>query len=301
MSDSAVSEPIDVTKNTKSTSLLYFHDDEDESFGRRKKEKPLGREEMLLELKGYYDEFKAEFHKYPLVPGAMGFNNSLRSLFASASHVDVSLLEGIYFATIFSGHIDTHFIYNSLIPYIGTNESLEFIWRAANDPSIILYDLLIIRVMGTFPKYVNEYTSDLLKHLEIMMNPKRFRNVQVKRAGILSFAAMVGEANVRADIPVKDLQHYLTMYYKNFTGLFWSFIFSALYNNCWNPFDFRFVDAAVYGEKMTFLLGLVNMGNMLDTDIMISIINDEEQSHHIRSLAAYGFKPYLSTNPENVN
>lgn len=34
---------------------------------------------------------------------------------------------------------------------------------------------------------------------------------------------------------------------------------------------------------------------------MISIIVDEKEFKHVRSLAAYGFKPYLASNPEKVN
>ncbi|GLV33964.1 crossveinless d [Carabus blaptoides fortunei] len=273
LSESAVSKPIDVTKNTESVSLIYFYDAEDKTSGRQPK-KTVDPEELLNNLKGYYKDFKSDFHKYPLFPGDLGVNNSIIDMFIALSEMDADTMVDTHLEVLFTNDDEVRSVFLSLLPYIGTNVTVDLIQSSLEADA--LNDLIAIKIMATFPKYVNVYTVDLLKKMEGLMNLKQAENKHVKYAGILSFAAMVAEANVRADIPIETLEKYYRKY------------------------ETHLRDAEDYEEKMTYLLGLINMGNLLDADIMVSLITDTEQSHHIRSLAAYGFKPYLSLSSQQI-
>ncbi|GLV31872.1 crossveinless d [Carabus blaptoides fortunei] len=277
LSNSAISKPIDVTKNTESIGLIYSHDEEDPSFGRHKKETELiDSDKWLMDLYGSYKEFKTDFHKYPLIPGDMGYNNSVRAMFTSLSHIlDANVLEGTLFGPLFGDEYEMYSVFRSLIPYVGTNGTIELI-RKVLETNSLRFDPFSMQTIAIFPKYVKIYTEDLLKRMEILMDLKRSRSQQLKYTGIVCFAAMVGEAKLRAEVSDENLRDYSTKYYRHFK------------------------EAVKHEEKMIYLLGLINMGNLLNVDVMIKIINDKEESHHIRSLAAYGFKSYLSSSSENM-
>lgn len=273
LSESAIEKPIDVAKNTESTSLIYFDDTDDSTSGRKPK-KTVEPEKLLIQLKDYYKEFKADFHKYPLVPGDLGVNNSLTSMWYALSEMDEDTLDETAFGVLLFADEEVQSVFVSLLPYVGTNESLRLIQSFLESDS--LNDLIAIKLMATFPKYVNNYTAEFLKKMEVLMNLKEAENKQVKYAGILCFASLVAETNERAEIDMDIFDEYSNKYKKHFE------------------------DATDYEDKMTYLLGLINMGKVIDTNVMISIIKDKEQSHHIRSLAAYGFKPYLSVHGQEV-
>lgn len=55
-----------------------------------------------------------------------------------------------------------------------------------------------------------------------------------------------------------------------------------------------------YEIQMSFILGLINMADGLNIDIIIELTLGTKYSRHIRSLAIYGFKKQLTSNPEWV-
>lgn len=66
-------------------------------------------------------------------------------------------------------------------------------------------------------------------------------------------------------------------------------------------FVFHFTEASNHEDKMVYLLCLNNLIALMDKDVLISIIESKDESHYIRTLAAYTFKPYLTLNEEKVN
>lgn len=196
--------PIDVTKNTKSTSLVYVFDENDESSGRQPK-KVVDQGKLIEDLKNYYDEFKADLQKSPLVPGDIGINNTLLSIVTTLHQMDEDAIDLTALLVFLSEDAEMKNIFVSVLPYIGSNETVALIELALENQG--LNDLSLIKLLATFPIYVDEYTPELFKKMEVMLSLKT-QSKQVKNAAILSFANMVAAATVQSGKREKYLQEY---------------------------------------------------------------------------------------------
>ncbi|GLV31870.1 crossveinless d [Carabus blaptoides fortunei] len=267
-----ITKPFDVTKNTETTTLAFEFDESDESSGRSPKF-DTDSSQIISDIRETYKQFTEEFNKYPLRRGVnntlMYLMNIINSMADIKENMDLKS-----FNVLMDKNEPAAQMFISLLPYIGTNDTMQMI------KNIIEFDQLnyfrAVKVLATCPKYVRGYTLELLNKMEGLMNPENIGLKSVQRMALMSFAAMVSEANKRADIPASQLEQF----HEKYTQLF--------------------KDSEDYDDKMAYLSGLINMGSLLDTNTMISIITDDKESHYIRSLAAYGFKPYLASNPEKM-
>ncbi|GLV31871.1 crossveinless d [Carabus blaptoides fortunei] len=261
--------PIDVSKITKSTSLVYVFD-EDETSGRKPK-KVVDQEKLIQDLRDSYTAFEADLQRTPLVPGDIGINDTLLDIANTLREMDKDSMDLTAFAALFTGDNEMKGLLVSMLPYIGTNEAVELIKLLVEKRD--LDDLSLIKLMATFPRYVDEYSPELFKKMEVLLSLNA-GSQYVKHTAILSFANLVDQAYAHIGKPEKYLQEYANQ-------------FLTLYKKASND-----------ESKMMYLHGVINIGGLLDTNELISIIESKDESHYIRTLAAYGFKPYLISNKQ---
>lgn len=184
--------------------MVYVFDENDESSGRQPK-KVVDQGKLIQDLINYCDEFKADLQKSPLVPGDIGINNTLMSIVSTLHEMDEDAMDLTALMVLLSDDAEVKSIFASVLPYIGSNETVAVIKLALENQ--VLNDLSLFKLLATFPIYVDEYTPELFKKMEVLLSLKT-ESKHVKHAAILSFANMVAAAQVQSGKREKYLQEY---------------------------------------------------------------------------------------------
>lgn len=165
----------------------------------------------------------------------------------------------------------------SLIPYIGTIDTTNYIIELLNNDFTRNYEgseYLGVKFLATFPKYIEDPTEEILKKFEILLELKS--NQILKNAAILSFSNIVQNAINKKTISSAKIEDYKNMFYD------------------------KFQNGKLYETRMTYLLALINIGEVLDTNFVIDLLVNTSESEHLRALGITGFKSRLIYESEMV-
>lgn len=206
-----ITQPIDVTKNTETTSLVFEFDEADESSGRSPKF-DVDAAEIISDIRETYADFTEEFDKYPL---KRGVNNTLMYLMNIINSMEEikETMDLNTFNVLISENEPVEKMFISLLPYIGTNDTVQMINNIVESSKIDYY--FKIKLLATLPKYVKHYTPELLEKLEGQMNAEK---IEMSGMKLMTFASMVVEASKHKDVSPNHLKKYHTKYTQLFKG-----------------------------------------------------------------------------------
>lgn len=163
-------------------------------------------------------------------------------------------------------------IFLELLPQIGTVDSVQFMKDLLVKNKI--KDLTSIKLLSVFPFYVRHYNTKLLNDMEVLLALGDSYDKSIRRTAILSFATLVYQTYIAGQCSTEMLEDYARKYFNSFS------------------------ESTNYEDRMLYLEGLDNLQLGSVYSFLTSIIQNNEQSRHIRFLAVWAsmlHAPFRST------
>lgn len=194
-------------------------------------------------------------------------------------------------------------IFSSMLPYIGTESSINYIIESITSDNT--FNLAHLRLLALFPLYVEDSIETVLENMEKLLTMDMVKNDTIKQNFILSFANMVyqsyfvklADSNSITEAEIfheKIAKKYIDKYFQLFTGeAVNKLYFCSIFNN-------NFLETTIYSLRMKYLLGMMNMGQYA-IDNLVKIVKNTEESRHCRTLAVYSIKPELLNKKHEVS